>query len=259
MRWISAILFASALLLPAVAAAQAVDTESIEIGLSTDHIAITADFTGADLTIFGALDNGDPLVARQGRYDIIVVLQGPPAETVVRRKERFFGMWINRRSEAFENVPISYSLATTRAIQDIADSESFSRLSLGVDHIFLKPHDTANPAAVEEFTDALRARKRKTGLYNERVGGVQFLSQSLFRATLSLPPNVPIGTHRARAFLFKNGVFLKETSAPLSILKSGIEDAIFRAAHNYSFFYGIGAVLIAMLTGWLGRVIFRKD
>ncbi len=259
MRWLATILLVTGLLMPASVSAQTAESESIEIGLSTDRIAITADFTGADLTIFGALDNGDPLVARQGRYDIIVVLQGPPAETVVRRKERFFGMWINRRSEAFENVPISYSLATTRAIQDIADSESFSRLSLGVDHIFLKPHDEADPARIAEFTEALRARKRKTGLYNERVGGVQFLSQSLFRATLSLPPNVPIGNHRARAFLFKNGVFLKETSAPLSILKSGLEDAIFRAAHNYSFFYGIGAVLIAMLVGWLGRIIFRRD
>lgn len=257
-RWFATLLF---LLLgkSATAFAQQVEAESIEIGLSTDRIAITAGFTGADLTIFGALDNADPLVVRQGRYDIVVVLQGPAASTVVRRKERIFGMWINRHSETFESVPISYSLATTRAIQDIADSESFSRLSLGIDNIFLKPLEPSGAEQVAEFSDALRNRKQKTGLYSERVGGVQFLSQTLFRATLSLPPNVPIGTHRARAFLFKNGVFLKETSAPLSILKSGFEDAIYRAAHGYSFFYGIGAVLLAMLTGWLGRIVFRKD
>jgi len=40
-----------------------------------------------------------------------------------------------------------------------------------------------------------------------RVGGVEFLSQSLFRASLPLSPSVPVGTHKARAFLFKNGVF----------------------------------------------------
>lgn len=259
MRWFATL----ALLITLVSRAslaQEIASESIEIGLSTDQIAITAGFTGADLTIFGALDNADPLVVRQGRYDIVVVLQGPAAPTVVRRKERIFGMWINRQSEEFENVPISYSLATTRAIQDIADSESFSRLALGVDYIFLKPVEPENATSqTAEFTDALRNRKKVTGLYSERIGGVQFLSQSLFRATLSLSPNVPIGTHRARAFLFKNGVFLKETSAPLSILKSGFEDGIYRAAHSYSFFYGIGAVLLAMLTGWLGRVIFRKD
>ena len=58
---------------------------------------------------------------------------------------------------------------------------------------------------LDEFTDALRARKKATGLYSERVGGVQFLSQNLFRATLALAPNVPVGTHKARAFLFKSG------------------------------------------------------
>ena len=106
---------------------------------------------------------------------------------------------------------------------------------------------------------ALRDRKKATGLFNERVGGVQFLSQSLFRATLQLAPNVPVGTHKARAFLFRNGVFIKETSAQLAIVKSGFEQSIFRFATDYSFFYGLFAVALAMLTGWLGRIVFRKD
>ncbi len=258
MRWTAFILV---WLLSAVSAlAQSQDAESIEIGLSADNIAITSDFSGADLTIFGALDNADPLTVRQGRYDIIVVLQGPAATTVVRKKERFFGMWINLHSETFEGVPLSYSLATTRAMQDITDTATFVRLSLGVDNIYLKPGETDGDATrIAEFTEALRGRKRASGLYSERVGGVQFLSQSLFRATLSLPPNVPVGTHRARAFLFKNGVFLRETSAPLSILKSGFEETVYRVANGFGFFYGAGAVLLAMLVGWLGRLIFRKD
>lgn len=60
--------------------------ETIEIGLSTETIAITSNFGGTDLTIFGALDNADPMIQRQGRYDIIVVLQGPARDLVVRKK-----------------------------------------------------------------------------------------------------------------------------------------------------------------------------
>ncbi|TGS90107.1 TIGR02186 family protein, partial [Mesorhizobium sp. M8A.F.Ca.ET.213.01.1.1] len=59
-------------------AAQTPPVEGIQIGLSTDAVSITAGFSGADLTIFGSLENPDPLVARQGRYDVIVVLEGPP-------------------------------------------------------------------------------------------------------------------------------------------------------------------------------------
>ncbi|RWC60791.1 TIGR02186 family protein [Mesorhizobium sp.] len=257
--------FATAVVLSLLAAAapakaQVPLTEGIQIGLSTDNVSITAGFSGADLTIFGSLENPDPLVARQGRYDVIVVLEGPPKPVVVRRKDRVLGLWVNLDSETFENVPVSYSVATTRPLQDITEPNSYKQLSLGASNLYMQPADAGDsPATIEEFTAALRSRKAATGLYSENVGGVQFLSQNLFRATVRLAPNVPVGTHKARAFLFKSGVFIKESSAQLEIRKSGFEQSIFRVAHNYSFLYGIFAISLAMLTGWLGRVIFRKD
>ncbi|RUY96012.1 TIGR02186 family protein [Mesorhizobium sp. M7A.F.Ca.CA.002.15.1.1] len=242
------------------AKAQVPLTEGIQIGLSTDNVSITAGFSGADLTIFGSLENPDPLVARQGRYDVIVVLEGPPKPVVVRRKDRVLGVWVNLDSETFENVPVSYSVATTRPLQDITEPNSYKQLSLGASNLYMQPADAGDsPATIEEFTAALRERKSATGLYSENVGGVQFLSQNLFRATVRLAPNVPVGTHKARAFLFKSGLFIKESSAQLEIRKSGFEQSIFRVAHNYSFLYGVFAISLAMLTGWLGRLIFRRD
>lgn len=234
--------------------------ESIQIGLSTNRVAITADFSGADLTIFGSLENADPLVSRQGRYDVIVVLEGPARPVVVRRKDRFLGMWINMQSETFVNVPVSYSVATTRAPQDITDPNSYRQLALGADNLHIEPlYRDGSPATLQEFRLALRDRKTASGLFNMRVGGVEFLSQSLFRASLPLSPNVPVGTHKARAFLFRNGLFIKENSAQLVIVKSGFEEAVARLSVNHSVFYGFAAVALAMLTGWLGRIVFRKD
>lgn len=251
-------LFAS--LTPARPQAQEGNPEKLEIGLSTDMIAITADFSGADLTIFGALDNADPLINRQGRYDVIVVLEGPARPVVVRRKDRVLGIWMNTTSETFVNVPMSYSLATTRAMQDITDPTNYRQLSLGAEYIYIEPLDRAGDAdTIAEFARALRDRKKAAGLFNERIGGVQFLSQNLFRASVSLAPNIPVGTHKARAFLFRNGVFLMETSAPLVIVKSGFEQWIYRTSIDHGLLYGIFAVALAMVTGWLGRIIFRKD
>ncbi len=242
------------------AAAQNAPTEGIQIGLSTDNVSITAGFSGADLTIFGSLENPDPLITRQGRYDVIVVLEGPGRPVVVRRKDRVLGVWINLESESFDNVPVSYSVATTRPMQDITEPTSYKQLSLGASNLYMQPTDTGgDPTTIQEFTAALRERKKATGLYSENVGGVQFLSQNLFRATVRLAPNVPVGTHKARAFLFRSGLFIKESSAQLEIRKSGFEQSIFRAAHNYSFLYGVFAICLAMVTGWLGRLVFRKD
>ena len=263
-------LFVLALLAPTWAAAQQTPTapaagdhfepEVIQIGLSTDKVTLTAGFSGADLTIFGSVDNADPEQARKRGYDVIVVLEGPADPVVVREKTRVVGMWINTRHETFVNVPISYSIATTRPPQDITDPQNFKRLSLGIDNLYLQPeHATTDKQIVQEFGAALRAAKRRTNLYSANYGGVVFLSQSLFRATLHLAPDVPIGTHRARAFLFKNGEFVQESSANLDIRKSGFEQSIFDYAHRQSAFYGVFAVLVAMLIGWLGRLLFRKD
>lgn len=236
------------------------NTETIEIGLSTDYVVLTAGFSGTDLTIFGAIDNADPLVSRQGRYDVIVVLEGPVRPAVVRKKERVLGIWINLDSFTFVNVPMSYSVASTRPLQDVTDPTSYRQLALGANNFFLQPAETgSSPATIEEFAAALRELKASTGLYSERVGGVQFLSQNLFRATLPLAPDVPVGTHRARAFLFKSGVFVRETSAQLAIRKSGVEQRIFDTAQQDGLLYGLFAVVLAMLTGWLGRLVFRKD
>jgi uncharacterized protein (TIGR02186 family) len=237
----------------------AANPETIQIGLSTDKIAINAGFEGTDLTIFGALDNADPLVQRQGRYDVVVVLEGPSKDLVVRKKARFLGIWVNRASETFEDVPLSYSLASTRAMQDITDAKTFASLSLGTQGLNLKPKFGQKRATLEPFSQALRVVKTNGGLYNERPGGVEFISANLFRATLALPADVPIGRHRARAFLFRNGMFLKESGTELEIIKSGFEQQIFRAAHERSFFYGLFSVTLAMLIGWLGRVIFKRD
>lgn len=234
--------------------------ESIEIGLSTDSVAITSNFAGANLTIFGAVDNIDPLISRHGRYDVVVVLEGPARTVVVRKKTRVLGMWINTQSMVFENVPASYSVAMTRAPQDITGEDNYRRLALRTENVHLQPLNAdGKPRTIEEFTAALRARKEASGLYVERVGGVEFLSRTLFRATLHLAPNIPVGSHRARAFLFRQGVFVEETSALLTIRKSGVEQRIFDFAHQQGLLYGLLAVLVAMLTGWLGRMIFKKD
>ncbi len=240
--------------------AQEPEREKIEIGLSTDKISITSDFSGAELTIFGALDNLDPLVRRQNRYDIVVILYGPERETTLRRKERFFGMWINMASRTFPDAPVSYSLSSTRPLRDITTEKDLRLLSLGISNLVLKPEgDEGDPEIDMQFSEALRQLKEERRLYNERLGDVRFLSTNLFRAALSVPANVPIGAHRARAYLFKNGQFITETSAPLEIRKSGVEQMIYDYAHQYGTLYGVFAVALAMLTGWLGRLIFQKD
>lgn len=244
--------------LPALA--QEEPAERLDIGVSTDEIAIASDFAGANITVFGALEGADPYLLELGEYDVIVALVGPRLETTVRRKERVLGIWINRRSMTFEPVAASYSLSSTRPVDEIADNIILDRYEIGPDGIRLVPTGAiGDGSSVAEFRDALRRLKENNGLYESQPHGVDFVSSSLFRATIRIPANVPLGEHTIRAYLFKSGEFVMEREISLRVVKTGIEQYIFEAAYDDALLYGLFSVGLAMLTGWLGSLIFRKN
>jgi uncharacterized protein (TIGR02186 family) len=234
--------------------------EKLEIGISTDEIAISSDFRGADLTIFGAIEGYDPALLAQRKYDIVVALEGPKDDNTVRVKERVFGIWINRRSMTFELVPESYSLSSTRDVETIAEPAELNGVGVGIQHIRLTPTGYVGDGSnLTEFREAFRRLKESGGFYQRDPGGVQFISASLFKATVRLPASVPNGTHVVRAHLFRDGTFISEKALPLRVMKTGIEQMISSAAYNHSLAYGAFSVLLAVLTGWLASVVFRRD
>ncbi len=235
-------------------------SEQLEIGISTDEISITSDFRGADLTIFGAIEGFDEKLLAQGKYNLVTVLEGPKDNATVRKKERVFGIWVNRHSMTFELVPESYSLATTRDISQIAPPQDIANMGIGVDHMRLVPTGfVGNGSNLTEFRDAFRRIREQNGVYQRDPGGVQFISSSLFKASIRLPADVPNGIHLVRAYLFRDGTFVAAKALPLRVVKTGLEEAITRAAHEQPFFYGLFAVLIAVITGWGASLLFRRD
>lgn len=234
--------------------------EGLEIGTSTTEIAITSDFRGADLTVFGALTNADELFLAIGQYDVVVTLEGPRDYATVRRKERVFGIWMNTQSMTFEQTPESYSIASTKPLDDIQPLAQLNRLGLGINHLTLSPTGyLGNAAQITDFREAYRRLKVSGGLYQNDTTGVRFVSSSLFRASVRLPANVPDGVHLVHAYLFKSGVLIAQKDIPLRVVKTGLEQAITDAAHEKPLAYGLFCVMIAVLTGWGASLLFRKD
>lgn len=234
--------------------------EGLDIGVSTNEIAITSDFRGADLTVFGAMTNADDLLLAIGSYDIIVTLEGPRDYATVRKKERIFGVWVNTDSMIFEQVPESYSIASTRQLDDPTQLPPINTAGVGIEHLALNPIGYIRDVGeLSDFREAYRRLKLAGGLYQKEASGVRFVSSSLFRASLRLPTNVPDGVHIVRAYLFKSGTLLTQREIPLRVVKTGLEQAITDTAHNRPFAYGLLCVLIALVTGWGASIVFRKD
>ncbi len=268
MRCLPTLALSLFLALPGLAAAQTLlpgqnaesVREGLEIGTSTSEIAITSDFKGADLTIFGAVTETDQLLLAVGQYDVVVVLEGPRENATVRKKQRVFGIWINTSSMTFEAVPHSYSMSSSRAIDDVTTPLDLTDEGIGIDHIPLTPVGfVGDGSSLGEFREAFRRLQQSGGLYESDPSGVRFVSSNLFKASLRLPANIPNGVHTVRAYLFKSGKLVNQKSVPLRVIKTGIEQMITDAAHERPIEYGAFAVFLALVTGWAASIVFRKD
>ena len=254
------------LLLACLLLASSAEAETLEIGLSRDQIGITSSFDGTQMTVFGTIEGEDPAtIARTpdgpgSGYDIIVTLTGPLEPVIVRRKERAAGIWVNGSAQLFVSVPSFYATASTRPLESMTSPAQLKLLQIGPRNLDFPPRGLVLPPAErEEFRLALARLRLTDDLFSRVDGSVTMLSPTLFRATFAVPANIPIGTHTAQAYLFRDGDYLNSATASLSVAKQGFEQVTYRLAHENGFLYGLLAVLVAITTGWLASVAFRKD
>ncbi|PCJ70323.1 MAG: hypothetical protein COA62_06885 [Rhodobiaceae bacterium] len=233
--------------------------------LSEHQISIRSNFTGTEVLIFGAVEVDDP-DDFSTRRDIAVILSGPEGAVTVRRKDRVAGIWINYDAVTFARVPAFYAVASTRPLPLIMSQETRSIEGLGLEQISLGAATGTGPTGTETaledderaaFVTALLRNKERQGLYLSDPSGVAFLGRSLFRATIDIPANVPNGLYTAKVFLISDGIVTDAASAPLYVVKSGIERAIYGFARDKPLLYGIFAVVFATFAGWAATLIFR--
>ena len=225
--------------------------QSLVADMSENSISITSNFTGKDILLFGAVD---------APSDIVVVVQGPREEMVVRRKARVSGIWMNRRSVTFQGVPAYYAVASNRPLDDIASQTIRAQYRMGGTFLdFSVDAGTRHLAGEEllEFRDAILRNKRREKLYFDAENSVKFRDR-LFRTSIIFPASAPEGDYTVRTYLLRDGVVIAEQSTPLQIRKAGIERTIFDLAHQQPALYGIIAVLIALASGWLAAAAFRR-
>jgi uncharacterized protein (TIGR02186 family) len=78
-------------------------------------------------------------------------------------------------------------------------------------------------------------------------------------AAIALPTNVPVGTYLVDAYLFDNGIAIAAQTIPLVVSKVGFEADIYNLAQRQGALYGVAAILLALLAGWVAHLLFRRN
>lgn len=238
---------ASLALLGVAAAAQA--AAPLVVDLSRHLIAITTGFTGTEVVLFGS---------PEGQGDVVVVVRGPNDDVVVRRKDRIAGIWLNAASMTFENVPGFYAIATSRPLADVAPEAVLKQHGIGVNNLTLNPTEGAGRRRTPGFREALIRNKQQASLYPTAPSKIVFIGERLFRTDLQFPANVPTGAYLVQTFLFRDGQVVSVSATPLVVSKVGFSAYVFDLAQERSVGYGVGAVLGAVMLGFLANAAFRR-
>lgn len=224
--------------------------------ISSHDITIHSAFSGTELILFGV--RNDP-------GDIVVVVRGPSKDATIRRKERIFGIWVNRTEEVFDNVPAFYALAASRQYEDIPKSIYFDALQIGYEEA-IHPFRLNNMMMLSEderasreiFARALLRDLRARSLYQTDVQDIDFIGGGLFRTTIPFPDTTPTGTYSAEVYLISDGEINGMHTTPINVYKSGFDAFIYEMAQNSPAIYGIMAITLAIFGGLLAVRLFDR-
>lgn len=223
---------------------------SMSIDLPADHIDITTGFSGTHVTLFGV---------RRHAGDVVVVLRGPRADIVVRRKGRMAGIWMNRSAMTFENIPVYYDYAISRTEGGLVEDGVLPGFKIGPTYMEYRHTGREDPAQVGYFREALVRSMQAGGHYPLEPKRILFRDDHFFRADFSLPADVPVGVYTIYTYLFDDGVLIDEKRMPLRVAQIGFNARLYDFAHQHGLPYGLLAVFIALITGWGAFVMLRRD
>lgn len=250
---------AVSLLLPGLEAiaAEAQRPEQVQSDISTREISIESNFTGIEIVLFGSVDFSRAPSPDEGPYDVIMTIRGPNRPIVVRKKERIAGLWMNGPSKTFPTVPGFYAVLASRPFRAVAPKDTLGKLGIGFSNL-----DFGKSAEGEAADDGFRANlirlQKVHGLFQESDDAVSFLGRSLFRGSIQLPVNVPIGRYTTQVYLFRDGRLLSQSQSSLQVHKVGFERVVYMLAFSYPLAYGLLAVLMATSAGLLAYAAFRR-
>lgn len=250
------LVFSLALGLVALVPTAQATTEEVVLGLSQDRVAITADFDGDEILIFGAvkretpIPEGDPL-------EVIVAVSGPGSPVMVRRKAKRLGIWVNTDSVLVDSAPSFYAIATSAPFHEVISDTEDLRYRVSIARAIRSVGAAMHIRGAQDFANAVVRIREQNDLYSLRENTVAVDQQTLFRTAIEMPADLTEGTYQARIFLTRSGSVISTFETDIEVRKVGLERFLYSMSREQPFLYGLMSLAIAIAAGWGASAAFR--
>ena len=135
--------------------------------------------------------------------------------------------------------PSFYAVASSKPLSQLVDERTAAIYEMGLHNLQLSPGGGALPEKERRFEAGLLDLRKRQGLYSENPHGVEISDRVLYRATITIASQVPVGTYTAETFMVDDGKVLAVATRDIQINKSGFERYVALAARRHSFLYGL--------------------
>ncbi|MEQ8292418.1 MAG: TIGR02186 family protein [Roseovarius sp.] len=230
--------------------------EEVVLGLSQSEVAITANFDGSHILVFGAVKREVPIPAGPP-LQVVVAVSGPSKPVLVRRKERRFGIWVNTDSVLVDSAPSFYAVATSGPFEEVLTDVEDLRHRVSIERAIRSVGAAMHIRGAQDFADAVVRIRERSGLYKIVEDSVAVDQQTLFRTAIDMPANLTEGEYSTRIFLTREGRVVSVYETTIDVRKVGLERWLYNMSRNQPLIYGLMSLAIAIAAGWGASAGFR--
>ncbi len=231
------------------------EDEQVVLGLSQDRVAITANFDGSEILIFGAVKREAPIPPGPP-LEVIVAVAGPSSPVTVRRKEKRLGIWVNTDSVLVDLAPSFYAVATSSPLNSILSDVEDLRHRVSIERAIRSVGAAMHIRGAQDFADAVVRIREHEGLYSIRENTVAVDEQTLFRTSIDMPADLTEGDYVARILLTRGGEVVSQFETVIDVRKVGLERFLFNMSRQQPVWYGLMSLVIAISAGWGASTAF---
>ncbi|OPX19788.1 MAG: hypothetical protein BZ151_07415 [Desulfobacca sp. 4484_104] len=241
--------------------AQAQTPEAMQKVLTAAHknlIEIDLSYRGDRIYFFG--------VQPVPNTDLVIKLTAQKSETIkLSIKGKVGPFWMAVKQYEVTGAPFVYKIHTQKPLSQIISPATAQELELGYASIRhqMKMHllrGKASPDDQDTLFNGLIKLKEKLNLYNivEDPKRLQVTEGQLFKHYFKFPPAASEGKYLVESFCFDKGELVGYGKDVIEIKKVGIENWLTSTSQNSPLFFGIMAVIVALVVGLGVGMIFKK-
>ena len=230
--------------------------EELVAQLSKDEVAITANFDGSEIFIYGAVKRDGPTKSNSP-LEVLITVAGPEKPINVRRKSKRALIWVNTESIEIDSAPSFYAIASTGNLEEVINNTEDLRHKVSINRTIRSVGNYEKIKDAEDFTEALIRIRQKNNLYQELDNSISLIDNTLFATNIALPANLIEGDYKIRFFLIRDRKILDHLSTNIPVNKVGLERWIFDLSRKSPFIYALLSLFIAISSGWIASTVFR--